>query len=558
MKQVQALYVMLRGDSVFLTGSPGAGKTYVLNKFISLSQAQGKQVAVTASTGIAATHIGGTTIHAWSGLGVRDQLTSHDRQWLIANDKLVKRYNNTDILVIDEVSMLHGQRLDMVNQACKLLRQSDAPFGGLQVVLVGDLFQLPPVNRQNDTLDFVHTSATWQELNPSICYLTEQHRQQGGGLLDVLEAMRQGQFDEAHFDLLQQRLQTTAHSGTITRLFAHNVDVESINNQQLAALPGSSQNFAMQSRGAAAKVDQLRRGLLVPENLELKIGAQVMFVVNHYSGKYVNGSRGQVVAFQNNLPVVELLNGKQLPVEPHTWALEEDGKMRAEAVQLPLRLAWAITIHKSQGMSLDAAQIDLSKAFTPGMGYVALSRVRNLEGLYLTGINAMATRLHPQIYVLDEQLRSASQTLGASLPDDPVISEPAPPETPPADPALLTKLKQWRLQRASADQVPPYVIAHNTTLETLAIHQPRSADQLLKLKGFGPKTVDKYGPDILSIIQQVTGQSPAATSAAAAWNPADDQVLLELFRSKMSLTDIASRLEYPTDQVWQRLSDLLA
>ena len=190
MLQAQALQVMKRGDSVFLTGPAGSGKTYVLNQLIQDLKRRKRQVAVTASTGIAATHIGGTTIHSWSGLGIRDQLNAHDRTWLAGNDRLSKRYNSTDVLIIDEVSMLHGARLDMVNEACKLLRKSDEPFGGLQVILTGDLFQLPPVNRGGGPDDFAHTSAAWQELAPNICYLTEQPRQQGDALLDLLSAMR--------------------------------------------------------------------------------------------------------------------------------------------------------------------------------------------------------------------------------------------------------------------------------------------------------------------------------------------------------------------------------
>src|SRR5215475_5077837 len=135
MRQKQALSVMLSGDSVFLTGPPGAGKTYVLNEFVRRAGKRGKRVAVTASTGIAATHIGGATIHSWSGLGVRDVLTPHDRQILASNANLRKRYLSTDTLVIDEVSMLHGQRLDMLNEVAKLLRESQEPFGGLQVIL---------------------------------------------------------------------------------------------------------------------------------------------------------------------------------------------------------------------------------------------------------------------------------------------------------------------------------------------------------------------------------------------------------------------------------------
>src|SRR6185369_8292524 len=171
MRQLQALTIMLEGNSVFLTGAPGAGKTYVLNEFIRRATREGKNVAITASTGIAATHIGGTTIHSWSGLGIKDVLTDWDRERLQSTDRLIKRYNAADVLVIDEVSMLHGQRLNMVNEVAKLLRKSDRPFGGLQVILVGDLFQLPPITRGGMQVDFAHLSLAWQELSPKICYI---------------------------------------------------------------------------------------------------------------------------------------------------------------------------------------------------------------------------------------------------------------------------------------------------------------------------------------------------------------------------------------------------
>ena len=161
MRQLQALEIMMCGNSVFLTGAPGAGKTYTLNAFIHLAKRAGKNVAVTASTGIAATHVGGTTIHSWSGLGIKDSLSQFDLDKLKNSSKYVKRYNSTDVLVIDEVSMLHGSRLDMVNIVAKNLRQNPAPFGGMQVILVGDLFQLPPITRGSQNVDFIHLSQAW-------------------------------------------------------------------------------------------------------------------------------------------------------------------------------------------------------------------------------------------------------------------------------------------------------------------------------------------------------------------------------------------------------------
>jgi len=446
MRQAQALQVMLSGEPVFLTGPPGAGKTYVLNQFVRLAEARGKRVAVTASTGIAATHIGGTTIHSWSGLGIRDHLSGFDKERLVANNRLIKRYNSTDILVVDEVSMLHGKRLDLVNEVCKLLRGNDQPFGGLQVVLVGDLFQLPPVTRGEEVVDFAHTSQAWAELNLKVCYLSEQHRLQQDGLLDLLVAMRRGDTNELHETMLTERLRQKPTAGTtFTKLYSHNIDVEAINQRHLDAIDADTQVYEMETKGAAAKVEQLTKSVLAPMQLELKIGAEVMFVANNFAAGFVNGSRGQVVGFSkgSGWPLVKLQRGNRtFTVEPHSWSLSEDGRVRAEVRQLPLRLAWAITIHKSQGMSLDGAEIDLGRSFTPGMGYVALSRVRSLDGVYLGGINAMALRMHPDIFEFDAQLLSASNALAKITDDFDEASEvKTKAETTVVDQMLLDSLK---------------------------------------------------------------------------------------------------------------------
>lgn len=501
---------MMSGANVFLTGAPGAGKTYVLNEFVKRAQRAGKRIAVTASTGIAATHLNGTTIHSWSGLGILDFISDHDLERLGNSDKLIKRYNAVDTLVIDEVSMLHGYRLDMVNQLAKLLRGNDLPFGGIQVILVGDLFQLPPVTRGQAGFDFIHLSPSWAELDLRICYITEQHRQADSDkLLDLLEAMRQNNFTERHRLLLVDRLEDSPPSHTpVTRLYAHNVDVETINQHHLSILDNESYRFTMVTKGSKGNVEKLMKGVLAPEILELKVGAEVMFVANNFAEGFVNGSRGQIIAFKNGMPVVGLNNGKTINVELHSWSMVEDGRTRAEVAQMPLRLAWAITIHKSQGLSLDAAEIDLSKAFTPGMGYVALSRVRSLDGLYLKGINRQALSMHPQIHDLDKLLRTASDVLAESTTDIeaeiiPEKSKASGPVLPTNfDPSLFEKLKAWRVTRAANEKIAPFMIAHNTSLMAVASAKPTEPIELLALPGFGRAKVDKYGPDILNIVEK--------------------------------------------------------
>lgn len=599
MKQSQAITVLMSGRSVFLTGAPGAGKSFTLNRFVKLADRAGRRVAVTASTGIAATHIGGTTIHAWSGLGVREALSQHDLDVFAARDRLVKRFVSTDILIIDEVSMLSGRFLDMLNLLAKRMRDSDLPFGGIQMVLVGDMFQLPPVNRGVAAIDFAHESAAWQELNPAICYITEQHRQVDDPLLDLLEAMRSGQLDVMHQELLQGRMQHEPDASVpITRLYAHNMDVDSINQRHLAALSGDSKAFIMSTKGPEAKVEQLARGVLAPASLQLKVGAEVMFVANDFAAGFANGSRGQVVRIDGDFPEVELHgNHRLVRVEPHTWQLAEDGRVRAEVTQLPLRLAWAITIHKSQGMSMDAADIDLSRTFTPGMGYVALSRVRSLEGIYLRGINAMALQLHPDIYELDQALKQASAELALGTDEYVEPETSVQTATIPSNPELLRRLKAWRTARAEAERVPAYIIAHNSMLEQIAIRLPLDAKSLMAIKGIGVTKVEKIGEDLLAITREFADAQPApaespsvdqvpvsdsispdpaqdAELAAARaakiaetkalypnsgrrWQPAEEQTVLDHLYNMTPLAAVCDELQRSPGSVWAHVGKLL-
>lgn len=409
MTQDKAIEIMLRGENVFLTGEPGAGKTYTLNKFIEQAQEQGLRIAITASTGIAASHIGGVTIHSWSGLGIKDSIKDHELDAMSYNQRIMERYNRCDVLIIDEISMLHGSRLDMVDRACRWIRRKeDVPFGGLQVILVGDMFQLPPVTRGSVKADYAHQSSAWKHANLTPCYLTEQHRQGADDdLLEILRSMRQGGITPEQRKTLESRAGLEADD-SITRLYTHNVDVDSLNNRKLHELGNGIVTFHMSSKGNDYTIDKMKRNLLAPEKLELAEGAEVMFVANNFDNGFVNGTRGQIVGFDmDGDPIVKTTDDLRITVERHTWRQFNDtGKfVEAEVSQYPLRLAWAVTVHKSQGMSLDAAEIDLSKAFVPGMGYVALSRVRSLDGLYLTGLGPQALQLDREIYEFDKQVK---------------------------------------------------------------------------------------------------------------------------------------------------------
>lgn len=409
MNQGLALEVLLAGHSAFVTGPAGTGKTYLLNQFVKLAKYQGKHVSVTATTGLAATHLGGTTIHAWSGIGVHDYLPDRFADHMSKTRREI--IEKTDVLLIDEISMMHDYRLDMVDEVCRLVRkQPDVPFGGIQVVMSGDFFQLPPVNR-NDSRQggFVVNSQAWQELQPVIIYLTEQYRQdENDDLADILTAMRAGDLRRHHAEKLLERTEAEVPYGElITELHTLNVDVDKINEEKLKELGGDELIYGQHTTGADNYVQNLQRSVLAPAVLTLKQGALVMAVKNDPSRRYVNGSIGTVVDFEpgTDYPVIQFLNGKEVTMQPDTWELRDGDKKRASISQVPLRLAYAITVHKSQGMTLDAAKIDLKKAFVEGMGYVALSRVRNLASLYLSGINQMALRISPVAAQIDIDLR---------------------------------------------------------------------------------------------------------------------------------------------------------
>ena len=409
MTQERALDILKTGANVFLTGEPGAGKTHVINQYIAWLEAAGLKVAVTASTGIAATHIGGMTIHSWSGLGIRDQLTPYDLDQIGSNEKVVKRAKGAHALVIDEISMLDGKVLDMVDQVLRTVRQSTEAFGGVQIIVVGDFFQLPPVTRNGDMMRYAFESRAWENTKPLVCYITEQHRQEDEMLLGLLGSIRRNQIEEDHYTLLQEQTEISYEHLEPTRLYTHNADVDAVNNTKLAELPSPPRTFKMTGMGRKPLVEGLMKNCISPEFLILKEDAMVMCTKNNFEAGYVNGTLARVTRFEEGYPVIETLDGQSILIKPTTWEIVEDKKVLASIEQLPLRLAWAITVHKSQGMSLDAAEIDLSKAFVYGQGYVALSRVRSLQGLKVLGMHPNALQVDPKIVQQDKRFHEQSE-----------------------------------------------------------------------------------------------------------------------------------------------------
>jgi ATP-dependent exoDNAse (exonuclease V) alpha subunit len=516
MTQQDALDLLKLGYNVFLTGPAGSGKTYLLNQYISYLEEHGVGVAVTASTGIAATHLEGQTIHSWSGIGVRDSLADDELSKIISNKRIERNLKKTKVLVIDEVSMLHPHQLDMVERVMRHALDFTKPFGGVQVILSGDFFQLPPVSREDrggGDKKFAYECDSWNGGDFKICYLHEQFRQQEDELLTILNTIRSGKAGENVKVPLRTRYKkdptyAKASAGKArmsicpTKLYARNMNVDQINQVELEKLEGVEKTFYMQTHGFSTLVDALKRNCLAPEELHLKIGAEVMFVKNSISGAYVNGTRAVVVDFDkvDRWPIVETFSGQTITVQPDEWRLEENGTVRATLTQVPLRLAWAITIHKSQGMTLDSAEIDLSDAFEPGMGYVALSRVRTLAGLKLMGLNDTALSVHPKILTHDKKFQEWSVAVSEALQSFSAKEKQKQHDevltvrfggTKEADVLLKTKTKKTRIKVAKkpTQEITKEFLEKKVSLEDIAKERGVTIGTILshleKLQGVG-------------------------------------------------------------------------
>ena len=402
MTQEKALAILKSNTNVFLTGEPGSGKTYIINQFTSWLSDNDIPFAVTASTGIAASHIDGTTIHSWCGIGILKKLEKEDVNAIRFHKYHYQRIVAAEVLILDEVSMLDSVFIDDLDKILRGVHGRNVPFGGIRVVMVGDFFQLPPVSRDGP-VQFAFESESWKQANFTVCYLTEQHRQAEPIFTGILRSMRFGTMDDEQRQILTSRLGAGVSP---TTLYTHNNDVDVMNAQELEKLPGKWTKYFMIESGDKYALAVLKKYCLSPEELVLKVGAVVMFTANRPDLGYMNGTIGIVERVGEEFPYIKLENGFKVYPALNEWkAYDEKRNVKATIKQLPVRLAWAITVHKSQGMSLDTASIDLSRAFEFGHGYVAISRVRSLDGLFLMGIHENAYKVNPKVLEQDKIFR---------------------------------------------------------------------------------------------------------------------------------------------------------
>ena len=396
-----AVKSILSGKNVFITGSAGTGKSYLLNYL----KDKVSNMYLTATTGIAAVNIGGITLHSWAGLGIEDIPVEKIAQNILSarGTNTRKRLLKTDVLAIDEISMLSMETFEKVDKLLRIVRGKDIPFGGIQLILFGDFFQLPPVKSNN----FCFESNTWQEADIKTIVLKEIFRQKDAKFIELLNHIRNGTITDFDIKILNSRyglVNNEAIKPTI--LSTHNYIVEKINIEKLNNIPSSGENYEAEFSGEKSYIEMLKKNCIAREFLMLKVGSQVMMLKNIYQKEgIINGSNGIVIGFsaKKRYPIVHFENGTELIIGPEKWEITRfnfnTGELETLAVmqQIPLILSWAITIHKSQGMTMDKVECDLKESFADGQVYVALSRVRDLDGLYIKSLDIKKIRVNKKI-----------------------------------------------------------------------------------------------------------------------------------------------------------------
>jgi len=410
---------MISGKNVFLTGPGGVGKSYLITHFVQEARKY-KTVAVTALTGIAALNLKGSTLHSYTGIGLGKGSLESIVTKIRKKKYLRDRWKNVDILIIDEISMLSPQLFDKLETIGRVVRNNPRPFGGIQLILSGDFLQLPCI----DTNDFCFSAEGWDRCIEQTFYLHKIIRQQELHFQDVLNRVRVGNVDDEAVDVLESRtgVELSNEDGILpTVLYSHNAQVDAKNNDELLSLPDNNLyeyewDIQIYSTVPPAAVDVIRdhceKWTPAVPNLILGVGAQVMLCANlDIDGGLANGSRGVVVGFSEDKPVVRFLNGRVLTITDFLWEIEENDKKLASVEQIPLKLAWACTLHKSQGQTLDYAILDLTRCFDYGQAYVGLSRVRSIDGLSIIGYNPNKIKAHPKAVEYYEKLLASQDEM---------------------------------------------------------------------------------------------------------------------------------------------------
>ena len=445
-EQNKILKSLDNGKCTMITGGAGVGKSVLIKAIRShLSDEMHKVVFVTAMTGCAACIIDGSTLHSWAGIGLGDGTIEELFKKIMSRRgvKAKKKWQCCDVLLIDEVSMLKWDLFEKLNYLGKLIRKDTRPFGGIQVILVGDFFQLPPVCDSGEKKRFCFESDTWDDVVYNKFYMQTNMRQDNKDFQNVLDKIRIGECDKEVDKVLMKRFIETIklkNSGgdgdsnkdidvdgiVATKLYPIRSSVDYINSSKLIGLGEKIVKFNMTFKYKESTADEpfisrdkkeikdfIDKNSQVALTVELSVGSQVMLLYNmDVDRKIVNGSRGVITKFDstNGYPIVKFLDGKEYLIEPHEWNIKH-AKGDVSYMQMPLKLAWAISQHKSQGMTLDLVEVDIgSSIFEFGQVYTALSRVKTLEGLFITDYDKRKIKCHPSVKKFYENLKVSKTT----------------------------------------------------------------------------------------------------------------------------------------------------
>lgn len=454
-EQKEAYNAVMRGESIFLTGPGGTGKSYLLGLLSEhVPRDTGKVLAITALTGCAALLLGhgAKTLHSWAGIGLGKGTAEHHAANIRKISPLSQRWRKTEVLIIDEVSMLTPELLELLEEIARIVRRNERPFGGLQVVFVGDFFQLPPVQKGGE-IKFAFESPAWSKAIQRTVALKRIFRQEDRVFQELLEEARVGELSKPSLTLLETRKEASYDKNPIqpTMLFTRKADVESINKSNLDRLEGEVYTYTARTLPSGHPASEITRVVERMDkeapymtNLLLKKGAQVMLLTNlDQENGLVNGSRGVVIDFKegpSRLPIVEFKNGLRMSIDPAKWPSDHDVPIVRE--QIPLRLAYALTIHKAQGATLDCALIDIGPStFEYGQAYVALSRVKNFESLYIFDVAQSAFRAHPVVKDFYKKGATVAVTVAPQAKPSTELAAPSTKRTTPPKPKPLSGKK---------------------------------------------------------------------------------------------------------------------
>lgn len=531
-----ARFIVEKTDmSLFLTGKAGTGKTTFLREVVRYTK---KKCIVLAPTGIAAVNAGAMTIHSFFqfGLGPFVQGVIEPKSDFRINKSKLELIRHLQLLIIDEVSMVRADLMDHIDVELRRIRRNSKPFGGVQLLMIGDLQQLPPIAhggedellRQYYKTLYFFSSAALKSMKYSCIELKNVYRQTDGHFIDILNHARDCTLTSQDISDLNARyipgFSPKPEDGYI-RLMTHNRQVDYVNETEMEKLDSKPYTFVAAVTGTFPE-----ESYPTADSLTLKKGAQVMFIKNDPERRFINGTLGEVKSIDKNSIAVRLAeSGTIIDVEPVEWqniryqfdeeSKEISSKQIGRFKQYPLKAAWAITVHKSQGLTFDKAIIDVHAAFSPGQAYVALSRCRTLDGLVLSSpvsasvfmrdnavdaymnyisrpVEELAFSSCYEYFEYEKKLEPEEVAPAGKVNAD---KREVPVEIP--DTALAQELKTWRFERAKEIGKPAFFVLSNAVLAGISHLRPTTLTELMEVPGIGQSKLNAYGEEIVSIVQ---------------------------------------------------------